>query len=606
MKTIKQLLSLLITLSLLLTAVPTAAITATAATSSTATLTSQQRHLRPVFTNDALTILKSLVKLTEPLSLEYDFNGNGYIDTGDALEVLKSIVKMRETLMLESKLTGGLKVSGEWSYVSIYHLYQTYQMRNATDFNHAEWFESLENFSEANGYDYISGLKSMLDMQELFSWLNEYKLPVISKVSPNSVSICFDSRVVNVEYQIDGVKYDFVIADTARQQHEKFEFMTFTEMLTPPPFPENPRTPVEGKVTIEQAIDYILDGWEWVTARYIGDNTDYDIELPHEFPEVYGCKDVYYFAVSFKDTTQWHFYPVMLFAVSKTYEGMYWSWNTYIYSGYSTNSWNKARWTVDRLPGGFARTVRVISGGKEYVPIENWHHGWGGGYSASGWGLSIEQAVRLVDFATVPYHDDFHITLDYSDMAEWSIRHTLYDENLNVVYTDMYLDKRTPNGVFEPPAEPGVYYLCYSTSYTNHDGHGSAIMYWVKLVVTEPRPLLPFNERVVIISYYDYNALNYSEYDINKQFGFPTYRSFRVTNPETVRTFMNYRNTAVQGDVFPNWSGDMNLSVIYADGTVIVPSLHGSSIMRVGWGTANYVTIHNSMYQFALDIAGLS
>ena len=74
----KRILALLTTASLLLN---TAALP-TQATQST----------RSVEMSDVLDILKSLVGLKSPLSLDYDFNENGVIDVGDALEGLKSLI----------------------------------------------------------------------------------------------------------------------------------------------------------------------------------------------------------------------------------------------------------------------------------------------------------------------------------------------------------------------------------------------------------------------------------------------------------------------------------------------------------------------------------
>ena len=85
----KRLLALLCTASLLLT---TAALPVQATQST-----------RPVEMSDVLDILKSLVGIAAPLSLDYDFNQNGVIDTGDALEGLKSLIGAREVVMLPVK-----------------------------------------------------------------------------------------------------------------------------------------------------------------------------------------------------------------------------------------------------------------------------------------------------------------------------------------------------------------------------------------------------------------------------------------------------------------------------------------------------------------------
>ena len=58
---------------------------------------------RPVEMSDVLDILKSLVGIAAPLSLDYDFNQNGIIDTGDALEGLKSLIGAREVILLPVK-----------------------------------------------------------------------------------------------------------------------------------------------------------------------------------------------------------------------------------------------------------------------------------------------------------------------------------------------------------------------------------------------------------------------------------------------------------------------------------------------------------------------
>ena len=78
-----------------------ALLTAAALLLTTATQPTQATQpTRPVEMSDVLDILKSLVGIAAPLSLDYDFNQNGVIDTGDALEGLKSLIGAREVVML--------------------------------------------------------------------------------------------------------------------------------------------------------------------------------------------------------------------------------------------------------------------------------------------------------------------------------------------------------------------------------------------------------------------------------------------------------------------------------------------------------------------------
>ena len=78
-----------------------ALLTAAALLLTTATQPTQATQpTRPVEMSDVLDILKSIVGIAAPLSLDYDFNQNGVIDVGDALEGLKSLIGAREVVML--------------------------------------------------------------------------------------------------------------------------------------------------------------------------------------------------------------------------------------------------------------------------------------------------------------------------------------------------------------------------------------------------------------------------------------------------------------------------------------------------------------------------
>ena len=92
-------------------------------------------------------------------------------------------------------------------------------------------------------------------------------------------------------------------------------------------------------------------------------------------------------------------------------------------------------------------TVRIISNGTEYTPMENWLYSVSDGICADGFALWPQDVADKL--TAIPYADEFKIVIKGRDAM--NVRYTLYDDKYERVYSSME--------AFSLPAKQGEYIL---------------------------------------------------------------------------------------------------------------------------------------------------